>query len=183
MIVKNKLTNETILEIESLRRADLRNANLYNAYLSNTYLKNADLRNADLRNADLYNADLRGADLSNADLRNADLRYADLYNADLSGADLSNADLRNADLRYANLTLADFRRAIGNMKEIKTILIEKWIITFTHDEMAIGCQQHTIEEWENFNDDDIEKMHSDALKFWKKWKDFIFLAIEKSTKN
>ena len=148
MIVKNKLTNETILEIESLRRADLRNANLYNAYLSNTYLKNADLRNADL-----------------------------------SGADLSNADLRNADLRYANLTLADFRRAIGNMKEIKTILIEKWIITFTHDEMAIGCQQHTIEEWENFNDDDIEKMHSDALKFWKKWKDFIFLAIEKSTKN
>ncbi|CAB4132172.1 Pentapeptide repeat [uncultured Caudovirales phage] len=173
MIVKNKLTNETILEIESLRRADLRNANLYNAYLSNTYLKNADLRNADLRNADLRNADLYNADLSGADLSNADL----------SGADLSNADLRNADLRYANLTLADFRRAIGNMKEIKTILIEKWIITFTHDEMAIGCQQHTIEEWENFNDDDIEKMHSDALKFWKKWKDFIFLAIEKSTKN
>ena len=45
--------------------------------------------------------------------------------------------------------------------------------------MAIGCQQHTIEEWRNFSDSEILEMDGrKALKFWKAWKDVIFKQIE-----
>ena len=98
IVIRNKFTNEIILEKEyeyvlDLRHADLRCSNLSNADLRCSNLSNADLSNADLRNAYLRNADLRCSNLSNADLSNADLSYADLSNADLSYADLRNADL------------------------------------------------------------------------------------------
>ena len=86
----------------------------------------------------------------------------------LSDADLSDANLRGADLRGAN----------GNMKEIKSMRLNKWAISFTAEVMAIGCQQHSIEDWKGFDDSKINCMGSSALEWWKKWKDFIFKAIE-----
>ena len=106
--------------------------------------------------ADLSNADLFNADLFNANLSNANLSRADLFNADLSGADLSNANLFGAH---------------GNMKEIKSIQIEFYTITYTDSIIQIGCKNHTIEDWFNFNDKQILKMNGKkALIFWRKWK-------------
>src|SRR5574343_389740 len=116
-------------------------------------------KNGELKIFDsLVNADLTGADLTKADLRRADLRDADLRGADLRGADL--------------------RLAIGNKEEVRSMQIEKWDIVFTKDVLAIGCQQHSIEKWRNFTDSEIHRMDSYALDWWKKWKDFVFMAIE-----
>jgi len=48
-----------------------------------------------------------------------------------------------------------------------------WDITFTDDKIKIGCQNHTHEEWQSFTDDEISKMHNDALSWWNKWKGII----------
>ena len=80
-----------------------------------------------------------------------------------------------ADLRHANLI-----GAIGNGREIKTINIDEWIIVFTEDTMAVGCKQFSINEWKNFDDEKISSLDSNALDWWKKWKDFVFLAINLS---
>ena len=130
-------------------------------------------------------ANLRWADLSGAKLRGANLRVANLRWADLSGADLSGADLRGADLSVADLSGANLRGAnlwstIGNMKEIKTIATEGWEVTYTHDTMQIGCQRHTIGKWRKFNYKQIGAFDSKASAWWKKWKKFIFMAIELS---
>jgi len=121
----------------------------------------------------LYRANMSGADMSGADMRGADMRGANMLYANMRHANMSGADMRGADMRYANM-----RYAIGNMREFKTLLLEKYVVTFNASDMAIGCQQHTIEEWFEFNDDRISQMDHGALEWWKKWKDFIFTAIE-----
>jgi len=115
------------------------------------------------------NANLRSANLRNANLRNADLRNADLRNANLRNADMWNADLRNADLRNAS----------GLNDYVKCIQIDTYAIAYTSDVMQIGCERHTISEWAEFDDKRILEMDGKtALKWWRKYKSWIFQAIE-----
>ena len=58
IIIKNRFTGETILEIETLVDANLEGANLEGADL-----EGADLRWADLEGADLTKANLRGVSI------------------------------------------------------------------------------------------------------------------------
>ena len=129
-------------------------------------LSRANLCEADLRGANLSRANLRWTDLSGANLRWTDLSGADLRWADLSGADLRWADLREADLRGTNL-----RGAIGNNAEIKRLQSGHYAIAYTKTIMAIGCEQHSIDQWFAFEDQRILSMDGKtALKFWRKWK-------------
>ncbi len=117
---------------------------------------------------DLRYANLRYANLSNANLSSADLRYANLSNANLS-----NANLSSADLRYANLRYADLRYCIGNNREVKSLQIGTYLISYTNDIINIGCQSHTLKDWEEFTDSKISEMDSDALEWWKLNRDII----------
>ena len=127
---------------------------------------------------DFSKIDLSGVDLHGVDLRNAKLYYAKLYYAKLCGT-----DLRGADLCGANLCSANLRYAIGNMQEIKSMQLDKYMITYTSEVMAISCKQHTIEEWKNFSDDEISQMDESALDWWKKWKQDILSIVDKSFKE
>ena len=101
----------------------------------------------------------------------ANLSHANLSDANLIGANLRGADLRGADLSYA----------LGNMKQIKTISLEAYHINYTKDVIQIGCENHSIEDWKNFSDERVSEMDGEeALTFWRKYKDFIFSAIELS---
>ncbi len=160
--------------------ADLSGADLRRAVLSDAVLRGADLSGADLRRAVLSGADLRGADLRDAVLRGADLSGADLRRAVLSGADLCGADLRDAVLRGADLRRADLRRAVlsgadlwnatGNSREVRTIQTDRWVVTYTAQDMQIGCQRHPITDWWAFDDERIARMDCDALDWWERWK-------------
>ena len=163
-----------------LRDADLRDANLRDANLHDANLHDADLRDANLHDAYLYGADLRGADLRGADLRGADLRGANLRGADLRDANLRGVDLCGANLRGADLRDADLCGAVGNKKELRTIQVDTYSISFTDSIMQIGCKRFSHKEWENFTDAEISNMDSGALEWWKKWKNFVFKAIELS---
>ena len=95
--------------------------------------------------ANLSGANLRGADLCDANLCGANLSSANLCDANLSGADLRGANLCDANLRGASLLCT------SNMREIKTLQIEKWSIGYTHDTLQIGCQKHTIDKWRKWD--------------------------------
>jgi len=152
-----------------LSGADLSGANLYGANLSRANLSGADLSGADLSGADLSGADLSGANLSRANLSGANLSGADLSGADLSGANLSRANLYHADLYGAN----------GVNDYLKCIQIDQYPITYTSDALQIGCERHAISDWADFDDHRIAEMDGkDALKFWRKYKDWIFQTIE-----
>ena len=97
----------------------------------------------------------------------------------LSDWRLTDANLTRADLTDANLTDANLRYAIGNGRQIKTLQTEPWIIVYTDTMMAIGCQQHSIEDWFNFDNDTIDRMDSHALTWWKKWKPILATITER----
>ena len=120
------------------------------------------------------------ANLRSANLRSANLSYADLSYANLSYANLSSANLRSADLSYADLITTSANCAIGNMREIKTVLLDTWSVTYTADHLHIGCERHLITEWWDFDDDRIARMDIKALEWWKKWKAYIQQTIELS---
>src|SRR5574343_612566 len=113
-------------------------------------------------------ANLRYADLSGANLRYADVRYANLRCANLSGANLSGANLRYADLSGANLRGA-------NLFGSNLIIYQSglWQAYIQEDMIRIGCQYHSVKSWESFTDDEISKMHDDALRYWKENKEII----------
>ena len=99
------------------------------------------------------------------------LRGANLRGADLRGADLRDADLRGADLRGAYLR--DTAIVIYGMM---------WPIQITKNCIKIGCQSHTLDDWVDFDDDKISKMHDNALEFWKENKDFIINKCKEVSK-
>ena len=113
---------------------------------------NARLRGANLRGANLYGADLYGANLRGADLRGADLSGADLYGADLRGATCGPATLQ---------------------KGLLQVLGKYWPIYIFDAHIKIGCQLHRTHEWEEFSDEQISEMASNALEFWRENKEVI----------
>ena len=130
----------------------------------------ASLRGADLRGADLSNADFRGAVLRGVNFRVAALRGVNFRGAALSGADLSGADLRGAKLSHCS----------GNRSEIKSIFISDiYPITYTYDQLQIGCERHKISQWWEFDNKKILSMNGNtALKFWDKNKELIKMIID-----
>jgi hypothetical protein len=60
---------------------------------------------------------------------------------------------------------------------------DTWHITFTKSHIAIGCEQHSIQEWADFSDKEIKEMDISAFGWWKKWKEIILLIVEKCYKN
>ncbi|MGL4588441.1 MAG: pentapeptide repeat-containing protein [Acinetobacter ursingii] len=101
---------------------------------------------------------------------------ADLRDADLRGADLEDADLRGANLGDANLRDADLRGAKNAPLIIPTL---RWLVCINgFGYMRIGCQNHKVEQWKAFTDQEISRMDSDALKFWNQYKVMLLAACE-----
>ena len=87
-----------------------------------------------------------------------------LAGANLAGADLAGAYLAGANLDGANLV------ALGDMRFVKTLQLERWMIGYTADTMQIGCQRHPITDWWAFDDSRIARMDPAALEWWGRWK-------------
>ena len=113
-------------------------------------------------------ADLRDANLRDANLLGANLRMADLFGADLRGADLRSADLRYANLRDANL----FGEKLTTTPA--QVIGYKYFIFIAGEKMKIGCELHSIDEWNNFKRRDIVEMDGgNAWLWWKEHKPLI----------
>ena len=101
--------------------------------------------------------------------------------ANLSRANLSGVNLSGVNLYRVNLSKADLYGCIGNMLEVKSMQIETYYIAYTDSVLQIGCENHLIEEWKEFDNETIHNMDENyAIDFWKKYKDYIFQTIELS---
>jgi uncharacterized protein YjbI with pentapeptide repeats len=169
LAVKWALDNGANLNGANLAWVDLVRANLYGANLAWVDLAGANLNGANLYGVNLKGANLKGANLYGAYLEGANLEGANLYGANLYGAKLGGADLNGANLEGVN----------GVNEYIKCVQIEAYPITYTADILQIGCQRHSIEDWRTFDSRRIAAMDGKyALKFWAKYKNWIFQTIE-----
>ena len=81
---------------------------------------------------------------------------------DLSNAELSDATYRGSKITHMPISLTGLR----------------WPVLLIADYLIIGCQEHTIQTWREFSDNDISRMAPDALEFWKLNKDRILAFCE-----
>ena len=134
-------------------------------------LSGANLVRANLVRANLYGANLYGANLEDANLYGANLVRANLYGANLYGANLVRANLYGANLEDANLYGANLEDAAI------TLLMgahQRYSVIIINGDIKIGCERHSIEEWENFKQKEIIEMDGkEALKWWKQYKPII----------
>ena len=143
-------------------------ANLSEANLSEAYLSRANLSEAYLSRANLSRANLSEAKLTGANLREANL----------SGANLRGVNLRGVNLSEANLRGVNLKNSTGNGREIKTLIASQYTVTWSGNNLAIGCEQHLIAEWWSFDDATIEKMDDGALDWWRMWKPVLRQLVE-----
>jgi len=121
-------------------------------------------------------ANLEGANLWGANLRGANLRGANLWGANLRGANLAGANLHGANLHGANLRGANLRGAKNAPFIISGL---RWTVHISGTGMMrIGCQNHSVEAWKNFTDEEIKSMDSDALEFWSEHKTMLLVACD-----
>ena len=124
-----------------------------------------------LEEAIAQGANLEGANLEGANLEGANLRGANLEGANLEGANLEGANLEGANLRGANLECAKNTPLIINGL--------RWAVFISGTGfMRIGCQNHSVEAWKNFTDEEIKRMDGDALDFWNKYKTMLLVACD-----
>jgi hypothetical protein len=184
LAVKWALDNGANLNGANLAWVDLVRANLYGANLNWANLYGANLAWVDLAGANLNGANLNGANLYGVNLKGANLKGANLYGAYLEGANLEGANLYGANLYGAKLGGADLNGAnlegVNGVNEyIKCVQIEAYPITYTAEILQIGCERHPIEDWRTFGCHRIVAMDGKAaLKFWAKYKNWIFQTIE-----
>ena len=94
-----------------------------------------------------------------------------LEEAIAQGANLDGANLRGANLEDANL------RGAKNAPVIISGL--RWTVHISGTGMMrIGCQNHSVEAWKNFTDEEIKSMDIDALEFWSKYKTMLLVACD-----
>ena len=159
--IKNRWTGEVLFTCEvpeGMESGMIARHAVEAAIANGANLRGANLEDANLRDANLRGANLRDANLRDANLRGANLQYANLQYANLQGANLRGANLRGADLRGAK-----------HAPLVITSLYWPVHISGT-GMMRIGCQEHSIERWKGFTDEQISHMAGDALEFWNQHK-------------
>ena len=145
------------------------------ANLAGAYLDGANLAGANLDGANLDGANLAGAYLARANLAGAYLARANLARANLDGANLDGANLARANLAGAYLARAKLSEDITISKTpIQLQGIGPWPVIIFDQHMKIGCQFHSLAEWEAFDNRKIIAMDGrDAAKFWATNKDLL----------
>ena len=123
---------------------------------------------------------LRGRNLSDSDLRCSDLRGSDLRGSNLSDSDLRGSDLRGSNLRGSDLRGSDLREVLGNGREVKSLQIGTYLVSYHKDILNIGCQTHTLDKWINFTDEEIDAMDRGiSLDWWKLNKDILITLVKR----
>ena len=135
----------------------------------------ATLRGVNLMGIDLQDANLMGADLGAVSFVGARLRGADFRGANLCGADFRRgyhkSHLRGADFKRANLW-----GCVGDGDTIRSMQLPTYNVAMWQDTLQIGCEQHSVEEWEAFTDDEIKFMDpGEALDWWRTYKELVLM--------
>ena len=120
---------------------------------------------------------VKAAIKAGSNLRGSDLSCSDLRGSDLSCSDLSYSNLRGSDLSGSILSCSNGKR-IKIKKTPLQILGLQWPVIIFDFHMKIGCEFHSIKRWDEFNNDSINYMGSNALEFWKQNKSAIMTFCE-----
>lgn len=157
--------NNAQLDDAELNNAHLNNARLNGAYLNCAELNNAHLNGAHLNGAHLSGAKLNGAQLNGAQLNGVELNYSNLNGANLNDAQLNYSNLNYAQLNNAELNNARLNYATGSVHGDVYCLQHGLYKLVAHSGILHGgCTTLTLEEWLEYNGDDLDEEDKSYLE-------------------
>jgi hypothetical protein len=163
-IFKDRSLAECDFSCSRLREANFVSANIEGANFSNCYLTGADFTRAVGPEATFSNCRASFVNFDDSHLKRADFSQSRLCYASFGDADLSDVDLTGSVI--TNITK-------GNRQEIKVIDWDMWTLVYcpTIQQLAIGCQQHSVADWYHFSDQTIVDLAgSNAIEKWHHYK-------------
>ncbi|EIP0127540.1 TPA: pentapeptide repeat-containing protein [Campylobacter coli] len=140
-------------------------------------LNNANLENVNLSGLDFDNVFINGASFKNANLNDISSKNASFIDCDFSGASFHFCNFLRTEFENCIFENVSLRDCIGDMKNIFSIVVDTYVVTFTKTMMNLGCNTKTIKEWRNLSVDDLEDEEQKWL--WNYYKDTIFEIIDK----
>ena len=165
-------------------------AELYDQDLVNLEVEGKDLRMVNFQRSILLGSKFKGSDLSMASFSGCFMANSDLSQCNLALANLSHANLFQVNLDNTNLTGVRLQGTVGNMKQVKSMHLETYPVTYTKDIISVGCWQMPIYVWSCMNNDKLwEYIPPDVrahfvkdfdFDWWDKWKETIFKIIDMS---
>ena len=89
---------------------------------------------------------------------------------------------------YDNARVCDNAKVYGNAEVAElciTVRTRKYYCTISDTHIAIGCKNYTFSEWENFTEEEISKMDTNAWEWWTQYKPILFeiLKVENKVKT
>lgn len=123
----------------------------------------------------------KGCDLTDSDFSGVKARYLDMSNANLTRVDFSGSALMHCKFERSKMAGTNFDSArfdyshfgaanlknsklsnvitcnalVGNTREIKTLHLCTYIVSYTKTHAAAGCAFNTLEWWQNCTLDDM----------------------------
>ena len=194
-MINEKFYRKTIADVMEILRVAMANneapsfnhlildgLNLSGLCFEGASFEGTSLRRTDFVRANINKCNFYKADLFESTLPIGEIRDVDFSKSNLEGADLSCTDLINCNFEGSNLMRIDLEGCNGDGEYIRNIdnPFTDWNIVYTIDQLSIGCQQHAIEDWENFSDSEIDDMDISALYFWEYSRDSIFKEIREN---
>lgn len=178
---------DAVLDYTRLARVGLAGADLEGASFVRAELDKADLSGANICGADFTGATMEGANLSGVNAVGAIFSRAVLNEAKCAGANLCSAyfdnveayfaDFTNADITEACITRADFSGGLFSGAKYDGLTLKAppifighftWDVIIFDSDMQIGCELHSLHDWETFTDEYIIFMGGkQALRFWR----------------
>ena len=109
----------------------------------------------------------------------------DMKETNFSSAVLLNSNFIDASLTNAIFTGANLEGVVGNTREIKSLQIVRFPITYTSTTVQIGCKQCTIENIDDEFNKIIESLGGKHSSTWDKYKQYLetLLQISPATKT
>ncbi|EHP1534088.1 pentapeptide repeat-containing protein, partial [Campylobacter coli] len=104
-------------------------------------------------------------------------KNASFIDCDFSGASFHFCNFLRTEFENCIFENVDLRDCIGDMKNIFSVVLDTYVMTFTKTMMNLGCDTKTIKEWRNTSVDNIEDEEQKWL--WGYYKDTIFEIIDK----
>jgi len=163
---------------------DFSGANLSYSVMSSTSLTYCNFDDTKSIGINFTDTNLCGSTFNKADMKlsylnNANMKSTQMNNADLSGSDMNNVNLVGVKMENSKLVDTLITNVRGNGEEVCSMDIDRQLITFTKDILAIGNYQHNISQWElMLADNPMFLKEDDLLEFWHKWENIIFDLIK-----
>lgn len=174
---------EKILQIytekthSKLKKVDLSATDFSDSNFTKSIFTDCNLQDSVFLRTNFCRCVFKSCNLSNSLFNDCNFFEATFIDCNIDRASLFGADLVRSKFINSNIINCDIRFSVGNMVDVKTILVANYHISFNNKFLAIGCRQYTHQQWYTMSDHTISLLAEGALDWWQKWKDFIFMAI------